>query len=267
MIDEDRQRRVERGIRVYLVWFFLLTCLSWIPFFLFGRTANLAPVREERFGDLAHFASVPQQLADPHLEDNDHLAGTMFPRNYGPLGVLLYLFLLGVCSPYGIVVFLLLGGGALVLGSLLLWRGARGSPGYRSFMMLAIFGTSLLGFPSADALLGGNLEGLLWIGYAAGIGFMFKQRWGRSASALGIAACIKPYPAFLLILLFWRRKYAQLVLGCLVLAVTMIGSLAILGKGNPRVVRFEIKSFFAIWPQILRAREGCLIYVILCSVH
>ena len=236
MIATEQQRFIVRGVWVYLVWFFILTGLSWVPFFLFGRTMNFIPSREfpERFGDLAHFASVPQKLANAHLEDNDHTAGTMFPRNYGPVGVLLYLFLLGVCSPYGIVVFLVVSGGALFVGSIFLWRAARGSPGYRSFMVLAIFGTSLLGSPTADALLGGNLEGLLWIGYAAGIGLMCVRRWGGSASVLGIASCIKPYPALLLILLLWRRKYSQFALGCVVIVAMMIGSSAILGKGDPR---------------------------------
>jgi hypothetical protein len=101
-------------------------------------------------------------------------------------------------------------------------------------MVLAIFGTSLLGFPTADVWFRANLEGLIWIAYVAGIGYMFTRKWTKSASILAIASSIKPYPAFLLILLFWRRKYAQLVLGCFVLVATVIGSLALLGKGNPK---------------------------------
>ena len=187
----------------------------------------------ERFSDLAHFASVHQKLANPDLEDWDHLAGTMFPRNYGPLAVLIYLFLLGFCSPYGIVVFLSMMVGALMCASCLLWRAARRSNSYRPFMAAAIFGTSLLAFPAAETEMRGNIEGLLWIGYAAGVGYMFSRKWNKSASVLAIASCIKPYPLFLFVIFLWQRKYKQVVLGCLVLLGTAIGCLTLLGKGSP----------------------------------
>ena len=234
MIATSRQRLIERGIWVYLAWFFLLSGLAWLLFFAHGRSQNFFPLSElsERFGDLAHFASVPQKLANPNLENYDHLAGTMFPRNYGPLATLLYLFFLRVCFPYGIVVFLLVAGGIFLLGAFFLWRAARRSPGYRPFMMLAIFGTSLFAFPTIETGLRGNLEDLVWIGYAAGIGYMFMGKWSKSASVIAILSCIKPYPTILLVLLFWRRKYKQLVLAGFVLLATTLGSLVLLGRGR-----------------------------------
>lgn len=236
MIPDQPQRRVERGLWIYLACLFFLTVVAWVPYLIHWPESDYFPLSHfrERFSDLAHFASVHQKLTNPNLEDFAHLAGTMFPKNYGPLAVLLYLFLLGFCSPYGVVVFLAIFIGALTFASFLLLRAARRSPGYRPFMALAIFGTSLLAFPTAQAEMRGNIEGLLWIGYAAGIGYMFLQRWGKSASVLAIASCIKPYPLFLFVILFWRRKYKQIALGCFVLLATTIGCVTLIGKGNPR---------------------------------
>jgi hypothetical protein len=243
MVD-NQQPRVERGVWIYLACVFFLTALAWVPFLLHWRTRTHFPLSSpsERFGDLVRFASVHQKLARPYLEDYLHLAGTMFPRNYGPLAVLLYLFLLGFCSPYGVVVFLLIFASALTFGSFGLWRAARRSPGYRPFMILAIFGTSLLALPTAETVMRGNIEGLLWIGYAAGIGYMFSRRWGRSASVLAIVSCIKPYPIFLFVILFWRQKYKQIALGCCILLVTAIGCLTLLGHGNPQRGAKRIRS-------------------------
>jgi hypothetical protein len=235
IVIANQQQRVERGVWIYLACYTFLLVLAWVPFLVHWRTRAYFPLSSwsERFGDLAHFASVHQKLAWPGLGDVYHLAGTMFPRNYGPLAVLLYLFLLGFCSPYAVVVFLSILASALTFGSYLLWRAARRSPGYRSFMTFAIFGTSLLALPTAETVMRGNIEGLLWIGYAVGVGYMFSRKWGRAASTLAIASCIKPYPIFLFAILFWRRKYKQIALGCFILLITAIGCLSLLGYGSP----------------------------------
>jgi hypothetical protein len=231
----DQQRRVERGVWIYLACVFFLTVLAWVPFLLHLRTRAHFPLSSwsERFGDLAHFAKVHQKLAWPNLGDVDHLAGKMFPKNYGPLAVLIYLFLLGVCSPYGIVVFLLTFVSALTCASYLFWRAARRSPGYRPFMAVAIFGTSLLALPTMETEMRGNIEGLLWIGYVAGAAYMFSRRWNKSAVVLGVASCIKPYPLFLFVVFLWQRKYKQIGLGCLILLGTTLGCLTLLGRGSP----------------------------------
>jgi len=235
MSAEQQQRYVKRGIWIYLTCLLLFTGLAWAPFLLHGCMKADFPLTlfSERFGDLAHFASAPQKLANPTLEDFNHLAGMMFPRNYGPLAVILYLFLLGVCSPYGVIVFLLIVVSVLALGAFILWRAARRSPNYRPFMAAAIVGTSLLSLPTAETELRGNIEGLLWIGYAAGVGYMFSRKWGRAASVLAVASCIKPYPMFLFVALLWRRKYKQAIMGCFVFLITTVGCLCLLGKGNP----------------------------------
>lgn len=100
-------------------------------------------------------------------------------------------------------------------------------------MGLVIFVTGLLGLPTAETLLRGNIEGLLWIGYAAGIGYMFVRKWNKAAVVLAIASCIKPYPIFLFVILIWRRKYKQMVLGIVAFSLTAIGCLTLLGAGNP----------------------------------
>ncbi len=251
MADVNRQQAIERGIWLYLSIFIALTALAWAPFVLHGSSSHHFPLSSyyERFSDLAHFASVHQKLAAADLEDLDHLSGTLYPRNYGSLAVLIYLFLLKVCSPYSIVVFLALVISAMATGAVLLWRAARLSPAYRPFMAVAVFGTGLLAIPTAETLLRGNIEGLLWIGYATGIGLMFSRKWGRSASALAIASCIKPYPLLLLILPAFRQKYRQVALGCLVLLITAVTCLTFVGGGNPErgIARTSASStnFFA----------------------
>jgi hypothetical protein len=253
MIIDQKQRLVERAVLIYLAVFLLLTALAWLPFLVGGFSKSSFPLSEpyERFGDLAHFAGVHQKLAHPHLEDDYHLAGTMFPKNYGPVAVLIYLFLLKVCSPYSIVVFLAIVVFSLTLSSFLLWRAARCSPGYHPYMALAIFATGLLALPTAETELRGNIEGFLWIGYAAGISYIVSHKWIRSAAILAVASCIKPYPAFWFALFIFHRKYKQAVFGGLIILVTIVGALAVLGKGNPKLGTARITgggaAFFNGW--------------------
>jgi hypothetical protein len=253
MIANREQREVERAVWVYLICLVGLTCIAWAPFLMHGMQRADFPLSQfaERFGDLDHFARSPQKLAYYNLEDTEHLAGTLFPRNYGPLAVLVYLFLLEVCTPYAIVVFLSIVISSLFVGAFLLWRAARRSVGYRPFMAWAIFGTSLFALPTAETELRGNIEGLLWIGSALGVALLFSRRWSRSATVLGIASAIKPYPLIWLVLMVSRRKYKQAALGVIALGLATVMCLGVLGTGNPAAGLARISensdSFFKMY--------------------
>jgi hypothetical protein len=233
--QDEKQQSVERLVWIYLATFLSFTCLAWLLFIAKRFTGATFPLSDyrERFGDLAHFAATPPRLANPVLEDVYFLRGTMFPRNYGPLAVLIYFLLLRYLAPNGIIVFLAVVVGSRALACFLLWRAARRSPAFRPFMAIAIFATGLLALPTAETELRGNIEGLLWIGYAMAVGYMVSRRWTKAASVLGIAACIKPYPLFLFMILLYRRKYKALLAGGLVLVATFGGALTLLGHGSP----------------------------------
>jgi hypothetical protein len=244
MTGDEGRRYVERGIQLYLGVLLLLTVVAWIPFLRHGGAKDYAPLGSfsERFGDIVHFASTPQRFANQHLEDLQSLAGTLFPRNYGPLAVLAYLFMLKVCSPDAVVVFLGIVGCSLLAGCVLLWRAARKLPAYRPYMAAAIFATGLLAWPTAQTVMRGNIEGLLWIGYAAALGCMFRRNWAASSAVLAVAMCIKPYPALWFVLLAFRKRYMALMLGGLILVAVMVGCFAILGGGNPKLGAARIRG-------------------------
>ena len=244
MTPHEHQQYVERGIRLYFGVFLLLTFVAWIPFLRHGGAKDYAPLGSlpERFGDLVHFASTPQKFANQHLEDMQSLAGKLFPRNYGSLAVLVYLFLLTVCSPYSVVVFLGIVGCALLTGCVLLWRAARKLPAYRPYMGAAIFATGLLAWPTAQTVMRGNIEGLLWIGYAAALGCMFRRRWMASGQVLAVAMCLKPYPALWFALLAFRKRYKVLALGAVTYAAVTVACLALLGAGNPKLGAARIQG-------------------------
>ena len=261
MTEHTGQQRVERAIRLYLGVLLLLTVVAWIPFLQHGGAKDYAPLGSfsERFGDLVHFASTPQRLANSRLEDVQSLAGTLFPRNYGPLAVLIYLFLLKVCSPNAVIVFLAIVACALLTACVLLWRSARKLPAYRPYMAAAIFATGLLAWPTAQTVMRGNVEGLLWIGYAAGLAYMFRRKWTASGVALAIAMCLKPYPALWFVLLAFRKKYKALVLGIVTFAAVSLVCFALLGAGNPirgaARIRGESTVFFQTYILGLRDVE------------
>ena len=229
---------VRRAIRIYLLTFFGISALTLlyfaavvhkIPGHLFFLGAKI-----ERFGDLIRFTAKPQHWKDPLMIDGEHLLGSLYPRNYPPLSVLIYIFLLQAFAPYSVLALLGVFFGGVALGCVLLWKRVRRSPAAGLATSVSIFATGLLGWGSLQVAMRGNIEGWMWIAVAAGAWLLARKRDVGAAVCFGIAMCIKPYPVLWLLLLARHRRWKAAAAGVVSYAVvTLVSLLAI----NPNPMR------------------------------
>jgi Glycosyltransferase family 87 len=234
-LKSDRVR-VQTAILLYLLVFAALNLYVWIWFVLHRHGFHHFPLGErvERFGDLLRFSGKYQVGKDPRMVDSEHLIGTLFPTNYPPLAVVIYLFLLQVCAPYAMPVFLAIMFAATAAASTFLWRRVRGFESYRWYMAIAIFATGIFGWGTEMVAMRGNMEGLVWIGVWIGAALYARRRYSGAAVAFGIATCLKPYPVLWFALMLRHRRYREVALGVVTTAVVTLASLLVI---DPNPVR------------------------------
>jgi len=164
-LKSDRGR-VQSAILLYLLIAIGLNFYVWTRFVVLHRHGVHAfPLGErvERFGDLIRFTGKEQLWGDRRMVDYEHLRGTLFPKNYPALSVVVYLFLLQVCAPYAAQVFVAGFLGAMGVACTLLWLRVRRLAGYAWYVGAAIFLTGFFGWGTEMVLIRGNIEGLLWV--------------------------------------------------------------------------------------------------------
>ena len=229
--------RVQSSILLYLLICVALNLAVWIWFALHWHTpGHQFPLggRESRFGDLLAFSGKYQIGKDPRMGNPNGLAGTLFPKNYPPFGVVIYLFLLQVCAPYAVLVLLATVLGAVLVACTLLWRRVWHLDGYHWTMGVAIFATGLFGWGTEQVVMRGNIEGLLWIPVCLGA-FLYTRRSYRAAAvAFAVASCVKPYPVLWFVLLARYRKYREVAQGVASSVVVTLASLLLI---NPNPLR------------------------------
>ena len=229
-----QERRVQCAILIYLVLFFGSAGFVWIWFIIHRHGVHDFPLGErvERFGDLLRFTDKYEIGKDSRIIDSEHLAGTLFPRNYPPLSVLIYKFLLVVCQPYSILVMLGVFFGAVFIACLGVWRRVRRAAAYRWYIGLAIFTTGLLGWGPLQVAMRGNLEGWMWIVVCVGAWFYSQRRYTAAGVSFGVAVALKPVPVLWLLLMARHKKYKEAVLGLVTWAGVTLASLLSINR-NP----------------------------------
>jgi hypothetical protein len=232
---QSGRRNVHAAVLVYLLFCIAMDLVVWLWFALHRNTpGHLFPLgdRAQRFGDLLLFSGKHQVWKSARLPNFSNLNGTLFPRNYPPLGVIVYLFLLQTCAPYAVPVLVLAVLGSVLAACVLLWRSVRRIDGYRWTMGAAIFATGLFGWGTLQVIMRGNIEGLLWIAVFIGAALFARRHYSTSAVAFAVAACIKPYPVLWFALLARHRKFREVALGFVTAAVVTLASLLAIDR-NP----------------------------------
>ncbi len=227
--------RVQAAILLYLLFCVGMNLAVWTWFALHRHTpGHQFPLggRHFRFSDLLYFSGKFQFGKDPMMGNPNNLAGTLFPRNYPPFGVVVYLFLLQVCAPYALPVLLVSVLGAVLVACTLLWRRVRRFESYRGYMGAAIFATGLFGWGTLQVVMRGNIEGLIWIAVCLGASLYAQRRYRGAAVAFGIAACVKAYPVLWLALMARHRRYREVALGLVSAAAVTLASLLTVNR-NP----------------------------------
>ncbi len=228
-------RRVQIAVLLYLLIFAGLNVGVWTWFVLHRHVpGHRFPLgdRAERFGDLVLFSGKHQVWKDPCLANFDHLNGTLYPRNYPPFAVMIYLFLLQVCAPYAVPALLGAVFCAMAVACTLLWRRVRRLESYRWYFGVAIFATGFLGWGTEQVAMRGNIEGVMWIFVCLGAALYARGRYTGAAVAFGVGSCIKPYPVLWLALMARQRKTREAVLGLLSMAAVTLASLLAIDR-NP----------------------------------
>lgn len=230
---------VQSAIVFYLLVFVALNLSVWTGYALNSHGPHQYPLgdRMERFGDLVHFTGKYQVGMYPQLENNDHLSGTLFPKNYPPFAVLVYMFLLQVCAPYAVAVMVVAVLGTMAVACSLLWRRVRRLESYRWYMGFAIFTTGLFGWGTEQVVMRGNIEGLMWIGVYLGAALYAQRCYRGAAVAFGISCCVKPYPVLWFALMARHRRYREVALGLLSTATVTLASLLLIDRNPLRAYR------------------------------
>jgi hypothetical protein len=232
--------RVQSAIGLYLLLFVALDLGVWTWFVLHRHTPNHHfPLGErmERFGDLLRFSGKYQIGTYPRLHDNPLLTGTLFPKNYPPFAVVVYLFLLQACAPYALVVLVAVVLGAMTVACTMLWRNVRQFESYRWYMGIAIFATGLFGWGTEQTVMRGNIEGLVWIAVCLGAALYARHQYRGSAIAFAIASCLKPYPLLWFAIMARHRKYREVGLGLVTAVAVTLASLLIIDRNPLRAYR------------------------------
>jgi hypothetical protein len=256
---KSNRGRVQTAILIYLLFCIAMNLGVWAWFALHRHGPHYFPLGErvERFGDLLRFSGKYQIGKDPRMFDSEHLIGTLFPKNYPPFAVVLYLFLLQSCAPYALPVLLAGVLGAVAVACTLLWRRVRRLESYRWYIGIAIFATGLFGWGTEQVAMRGNIEGLMWIAICLGAMFFTRRQYSGAAVAFGIASCLKPYPVLWLVLMARHRKYREVALGIITAAGVTLASLLVIDRNPLRAWRHITgkNSFFADYVVSFRPME------------
>ena len=246
-LKSDRGR-VQAAILIYLLFCVAMNLAVWFWFALHRHGPHYFPLgdRVERFGDLLRFSGKYQIGKDPRMYDPEHLIGTLYPANYPPFAVIVYLFLLQVCAPYALPVMLAAMLGTVLVACALLWRRVRQFDSYRWYMGAAIFATGLFGWGTLQVVMRANIEGLLWIAVCLGATLYARRQYRGSAVAFAIASCVKPYPVLWLALMARHRKNREVALGFISAAAVTLASLLAIDRNPLRAWRHIAKrsTFF-----------------------
>lgn len=234
MPQKSDRERVQLAIFWYLLIFVVLNSYVWIKYVRNPHVLHGFPLGDEveRFGDLLRFSAKYQVGKDPRMLDPEHLVGTLFPKNYPPFAVVIYVFLLQTCAPYALPVFLAVFLSAVGVACVRLWQKARRFEDYRWYMGVAIFATGLLGWATEQVVIRANFEGLTWICVCFGAVLFSRQKYRNAALAFGLACGIKPFPVLWLGMMARHRRYRDVAVGVVTAAVVTLASLLIIDR-NP----------------------------------
>jgi hypothetical protein len=231
--------RVQSAILAYLLLFVSLNFGVWIWFAAHRHGPHRFPLgeRHERFGDLLLFSGKHQVGVDPRMPNFNHMNGTLYPANYPPFSVAIYLFLLQACAPYAVPVLLGTVACGVGVACALLWRRVRRLPAYRRYMGAAIFATGFFGWGMEQVAIRANIEGLMWIAVCLGAALYQRRRYRGAAVSFGVACCIKPYPVLWLGLMARHRRHREAALGAVTAAGVTLGSLMAIDRNPLRAYR------------------------------
>jgi Glycosyltransferase family 87 len=124
-------------------------------------------------------------------------------------------------------------------------------------MGVAIFLSGLVGWGTESVLMRGNIEGIVWIFVCLGAALYASRRYNGAAMAFGVSCCLKPYPVLWFALMARQRRYREILVGLVTIAVVTLASFQYFDRNPIRAYhRINPKSeFFQLYVVSIRPIE------------
>jgi Glycosyltransferase family 87 len=236
--------QVNRALWLYSSIVVSVTGASWLLYRLLGYAPIVRPLfrRADRFRDLTNYIG-----KTAHLRDGATILGRGLPvYNYPAPGAFVFKALIYAVPGHAARTHLAFLAVCVSAFAFVTWRASRVSNGCRLSAGVAILTTAALGYPlwfDADR---GNIECVVWALAAVGLCFFAESRYRTAAVFIGLASCVKPFPAIFLLLLVRRRRYKEAALGVVVAGLMAVAALMVM-EPNPLKAYRELKPGIALY--------------------
>jgi len=172
-----------------------------------------------------------------------HKAGTIESFNFCPLAFFVILFFLS--APHPVATLVVFVASAVLLAAAFLGRAIASS----RFALMALLIALVTSYPFAFLFERGNIEGTVWIPCTAGVYFFARKKYLAAALSFALATSIKPFPAMLFLLLLWRHRYREFLIGVAAVIAVSAASLAIIGPSFTTALQQNLKGFQLVTEQ------------------
>jgi Glycosyltransferase family 87 len=138
-------------------------------------------------------------------------------------------YLLFTSFPHPVRLFLITIGSFAVAAAAALLLILRRGAGNGLLLAGTVLASLLLSYPLLFLLERGNIEGVVWAVEVLGLTAFVTRRYWSAGLLLALAAAMKVYPAIFLTLLLYKKRYREVAVSVVAMAVINIASLWILG--------------------------------------
>ena len=219
----DSRTEVRKGLRTYVVTFFLLTIVAWCA----SELRGFAIYDSYAFTDFTDLAARVAHFGEPDMLSRTDFKG---PYPYPVPSIYAYLFFIRL-FPNPLAAYL-----AFALLSFFVatccfsLRVKRIAPGW--LPQVAVWSTLLFGYPLLFLIIRGNIEAVIWVLILLGIVAYTRNRMLISAILWALATSMKIAPGLLFVLFLAKRKYRMFAIA---IAVTVAFSVLALAGVGPTI--------------------------------
>jgi hypothetical protein len=242
VLDPQREARVQRCIRAYVLSLIALTVLAWsvsavrayILHEPYGRSTLLAP--EKPFTDFIYVGFRVDHIDEPGMLTRPDLPD---PFPYPTPSIYAYLIFVRPFHRHiyrALCLYLLFAVLAFIVPA---WSFSKhlGRISSEKLPRLAVWVTLLTAFPVVVMIDRGNIEVVMWVLVLLGLLAYLRQRFPMSAILWALAAAMKISPGILFALFLRRGRYRMLFVGLAVAAGITLLSLAQVGPTIHQALR------------------------------
>jgi Glycosyltransferase family 87 len=255
---------VNKGIRIYVVTFLVLTAFAWCIVGIRGAILHrpypgntLFYVPEVRFSDFLDLSQRVPHWHEPHVLSRTDIRTTYpypYPYPYPTPSFYVFAFFVRLFPQplrayliFALLSFLL----ATCFFSLRVKRTTQ-----KKLPQIAIWSTLLLGFPLQFLIDRGNIEAVIWVLILLGAVAYTRSRMLPSAILWSLAASMKIFPSLLFVLFLARRKFGTFAVAVASTVAFSLLGLAGIGPTIHQAAAESSKSAAFLMAKYITAREA-----------